>query len=43
LNEHPVIALDDEACDAFVAAIDAPVQPNDRLKERFARWPLWER
>ena len=43
LNERPVIALDDEAYDAFVAALDAPVQPNDRLKERFARRPLWER
>ncbi len=43
LNERPVIALDDEAYDAFVAALDAPVQPNNRLKERFARRPLWER
>ena len=43
LNERPVIALDDEAYDAFVAALDAPIQPNDRLKERFARRPLWER
>lgn len=43
LNERPVIALDDEAYDAFVAALDAPVQPNDRLKERFARRPLWDR
>ncbi|MCY4613005.1 MAG: DUF1778 domain-containing protein [Nitrospira sp.] len=43
LNERPVIALDDEAYEAFVAALDAPVQPNDRLKERFARRPLWER
>ena len=43
LNERPVIALDDEAYDDFVAALDAPVQPTDRLKERFARQPLWER
>jgi uncharacterized protein (DUF1778 family) len=43
LNERPVIALDDEAYDAFVAALDAPVEPNDRLKKRFARQPLWER
>ena len=43
LNERPVIALDEEAYDAFVAALDAPVQPNDRLKERFARRPPWER
>ena len=37
LNERPIIALDDESYDAFVAVLDAPVQPNDRLKERFAR------
>ncbi|MCY3757188.1 MAG: DUF1778 domain-containing protein [Acidobacteria bacterium] len=43
LNERPVIALDDEAYDAFVAALDAPVKPNDRLKKQFARQPLWER
>lgn len=43
LNERPVIALDDEAYDAFVAALDAPVETNDRLKKQFARQPLWER
>lgn len=43
LNERPVIALDDEAYDAFVAALDAPVESNDRLKKRLARRPLWER
>ena len=43
LNERPVIALDDESYDAFVAALDAPVKPNARLKKRFARRPLWER
>ena len=43
LNERPIIALDDESYDAFVAVLDAPVQPNDRLKERFAQPPLWER
>ena len=37
LNERPVIALDDDAYDAFVAALDAPVEPNDRLKKQFAR------
>ncbi len=43
LNERPIIALDDESFDAFVAALDAPAEPNDRLKERFAQPPLWER
>ena len=43
LNERPVITLDDETYDAFVAALDAPVEPDAGLKERFARRPLWER
>ena len=43
LNERPVIALDDESYDAFLAALDAPVESNTRLKERFAQPPAWER
>ena len=43
LNERPIITLDDEAYDAFIAALDAPVESNDRLKKQFARQPLWER
>ena len=43
LNERPVIALDAEAYSAFVAALDAPVEPNKRLQELFGRQPLWER
>ena len=43
LNERPVIALDDEAYDAFLAAIDAPAEPDERLRERFASRLLWER
>jgi uncharacterized protein (DUF1778 family) len=43
LSERPVIGLDDEAYDAFVAALDAPVEPNERLHELLARQPLWER
>ena len=43
LNERPVIALDDVSYDAFVTALDAPVELDQRLKERFARTPLWER
>ena len=43
LNERPIITLDDEAYDAFTAALDAPVESNDRLKKQFARQPLWER
>jgi uncharacterized protein (DUF1778 family) len=43
LNERPVIALDDESYDAFVAALDAPIKPSDCLKKQWARQPLWER
>ena len=41
LNERPVIALDAEAYSAFVAALDAPVEPNNRLQELLGRQPLW--
>ena len=43
LNERPVIALDDEIYDAFITALDAPIEPPARLKERFSRRPLWDR
>ena len=43
LTKRSAIALDDKAYDAFIAALDAPVESNVRLKERFARQPLWER
>ena len=43
LVERPIIALDDEAYDAFVTALDAPVASNDRLKKQLARRPLWKR
>ena len=42
LSESSVIALEDEAYDAFIAALDAPVDANARLKELFVRPPLWE-
>ena len=43
LNERPIIALDDEPWDAFVAALDAPVALDADVKRRFARRPLWDR
>ena len=43
LNERPVIALDDESWDDFVAALDAPVELDPSVKERFARRPQWDR
>ena len=43
LNERPVIALDDEAWDDFVAALDAPVQLDPAVRARYARRPQWDR
>ena len=43
LNESPVISLDDEAWGDFVAALDAPVDMEPSVKERFARQPQWDR
>ena len=42
-DEHPVIELDDESYDAFLAVLDTPVEPDERLRKRFARRPLWKR
>ena len=43
LNERPIIALDDETWDAFTAALDAPVELDSDVKDRFARRPSWDR
>ena len=43
LDERSALALDDEAWDAFVAALDAPVAPDPAVKKRFARRPQWDR
>ena len=43
LNERPVITLEDETYDAFITALDAPVEPPARLKERFSRRLSWDR
>ena len=42
-DERSVIELDDEAYEMFLAALDAPAEPNERLRERLSRRPLWER
>ena len=42
LSERPVIALDDDVYDAFIAALDAPAKPNAELKDLFARRPPWD-
>ena len=43
LNERPIITLDDESWDAFVAALDAPVELDPAVKERYSRRPQWDR
>lgn len=43
LNEHPVIALDDETWEDFVVALDTTMEPAPVVKERYARQPQWER
>ncbi|MCY3755689.1 MAG: DUF1778 domain-containing protein [Alphaproteobacteria bacterium] len=43
LNERPAIILDEEAWDAFTAALDAPVEPDPAVKDRFAQRPQWDR
>ena len=43
LNERPVIALDDEAWDDFVSALDAPVQLDPAVRARYARRLQWDR
>jgi len=43
LSERPVIALDDKAWDDFVAALDAPVEPDSVVKARYTRQPQWDR
>ena len=43
LNERPVITLDDEAWDDFVAALDGPVEIDSSVKARYARKPQWDR
>ena len=43
LNERPVITLDDEIWEAFVATLDAPVEIDATVKARYARRPSWDR
>ena len=43
LNECPVIALDDEAWDDIVTALDSPLEPDPAVKTRYARRPQWDR
>ena len=42
LSERPVITLDDDVYDAFIAALDAPVTVDAGLKDLFARRPPWD-
>ena len=42
LNERPVIALDDEAWESFLAALDTPVEIDPTVKARYGRTPQWD-
>ena len=42
MSERPLIQLDDEMYDAFVAALKAPARPNKRLKALMAHKAPWE-
>ncbi len=42
LSESPIIHMDDELYDAFVAALNAPAAPNDRLKSILTTKAPWE-
>ena len=43
LNERPIIALEEEAWNAFAAALDAPVETDPAVRARFSRAPQWKR
>ena len=43
LNESSVIALDDEAWDDFVAALNDPIKIDPAVKARYARQPQRDR
>ena len=43
LSERPVIALNDDAWNDFVAALHAPVELDPAVKARYARRPQWDR
>jgi uncharacterized protein (DUF1778 family) len=41
--DQTVISVDRAKYDAFVAMLDRPAQPNDRLRALMQRTPLWEK
>ncbi|MDE0150154.1 MAG: DUF1778 domain-containing protein [Rhodospirillaceae bacterium] len=43
LNERPAVLLDDEAWNAYTAALDAPVDLDPAVKQRYARRPQRDR
>ena len=42
ISESPIIHMDDDMYDAFVAALEAPANPNDRLKSVLTTKAPWE-
>lgn len=39
--DQQLIAVDLDACAAFLASLDTPAQSNDRLRETMRTSPLW--
>lgn len=42
ISESPIVHMDDDMYDAFVAALEAPANPNDRLKSVLTTKAPWE-
>jgi uncharacterized protein (DUF1778 family) len=42
MNERPLVQLDDDAHDTFVAALAAPAAPSDRLRDLLSRSAPWD-
>ena len=42
ISESPIVHMDDDTYDAFVAALEAPANPNDRLKSVLTTKAPWE-
>jgi uncharacterized protein (DUF1778 family) len=43
LLDQTVIEVDRERYDQFLAVLDRPPQPNDKLRAMMSATPLWER
>lgn len=41
--DQTVISVDQETYDRFLSMLDAPAQPNERLRKTMQATPLWEK